>query len=317
MMTADFIRKSFAVALLLCTTAIRAQTSIPERCPAQELPDGFDFANPVASLSKLKDAPRLFHALGKPRRAQLIEALKKESPHVCMSGMSLLSLSASAGDPDEVRLLLNAGADPNRPVNDGGSPPLALALSMGRYAVAKLLLEHGANARYTSDGGLSALHDLVIVAPVKRDGSHPDGTLRTDVAEALLAKGADLEARGPKGATPLMLAATAGDRELVAYLLYKGANPTAQDQSGNTAISRAIKRGDKLTQSMLELEPYKRLLRADKTAEFVKLLDGCKGPEYPDRATGLVFSAVIRRNAEAIAALAKCGADVQGVNKFV
>ena len=44
-----------------------------------------------------------------------------------------------------------------------------------------------------------------------------------------------------KGQTPLMLRAEAGDTELVALLLAKGADPDKQDYEGRTALHAAIK----------------------------------------------------------------------------
>ena len=68
-----------------------------------------------------------------------------------------------------------------------------------------------------------------------------DATERGDrtVALQLLAKGADPNAAGPDGTTPVMYAAAHDDVELVRELIKKGANVKATNQFGTSAITEA------------------------------------------------------------------------------
>ena len=68
-----------------------------------------------------------------------------------------------------------------------------------------------------------------------------DATERGDrtVALQLLAKGADPNAPGPDGTTPVMYAAAHDDVELVRELIKKGANVKATNQFGTSAITEA------------------------------------------------------------------------------
>jgi ankyrin repeat protein len=61
--------------------------------------------------------------------------------------------------------------------------------------------------------------------------------------EALLAKGAEVNARNAHGWTPLHVAAAGGDPVVVALLLKHGANVHAQSHIGATPLDNATTRG--------------------------------------------------------------------------
>jgi ankyrin repeat protein len=235
--------------LFLACTGVAAESTLM-RCPALDLPVGFDPANPVETRHALKGAPRLFYLLGQSHRAELMRALKRgANPNVCVFGMSLLSISIAGGNFDEVQLLLDHGAEPNQPLSDDGKvPPLSTALDMGRFRIANLLLDRGADPRYCigggrscEDGGTAALHDLAIavVAP-----SSPLASERLELAKRLIDLGADVNAQVTiPGTTPLMLATITNNKPLVALLLERGANPELTNRKGETPIALAKKKG--------------------------------------------------------------------------
>jgi len=63
------------------------------------------------------------------------------------------------------------------------------------------------------------------------------GSDAKDACEALIAAGADIEATDYRGRTPLFIAAELDRSVSAKYLLERGANATAKDNSGNMVIT--------------------------------------------------------------------------------
>jgi ankyrin repeat protein len=120
---------------------------------------------------------------------------------------------------ESLRLLLAAGGDPNlAPVAKLGSCP---------PEVAEILVEAGLDINRRDSKGETALLEAA------RHKS-PETT------RGLLALGADVNATGPQGATPLHRASSMDSNEkTVEVLLAHGADVQARDSSGQTALHRA------------------------------------------------------------------------------
>ena len=93
-------------------------------------------------------------------------------------GCPVLLTAAFGGSPAVVKLLLNAGADPNR--GDGAMPPLMAAVMGGNAECVRLLLLHGAdpNGHYKDNTSVldSAQHNALISAILKQAGAKGEGT---------------------------------------------------------------------------------------------------------------------------------------------
>ena len=155
-------------------------------------------------------------------------------------GSTPFLLAAKAADIEMMRLLVDLGADPQLP-NEDGTTPLMVAAGVGIWAVGEspgtndqaleavqYALELGGEIAAVDDNGDTALHGAVI------RGSEP-------LVRFLRDRGADLEATNEKGWTPFRIAkgvfySNTGKRwpEMEALLLELGADPTTATGADNT-----------------------------------------------------------------------------------
>jgi ankyrin repeat protein len=148
-----------------------------------------------------------------PRRA--VKTSMQDARQISAGGSTALHFAALAGDADSARLLLGAGADVNAAAADGNSA-LVLAAFSGHPAVAGVLIEAGADPN-AAGAGYTALHaaalrgDLEWALPTPMTGATPllvaATYLEVEIVRALLAGGADPAIALPNGTTPLLAAA--------------------------------------------------------------------------------------------------------------
>lgn len=207
------------------------------------------------------------------------------------AGFTPLLFAAQQGDLDATRMLLAAGANVNETASDGSSVLLVATVS-GHERLVRLLLDHGADPN--ADGaGFTALHWVAGTwessSATELDGEAfrvANGLLpnRLEWVKALLAHGANPNARLVKdpprfgrflaplkraGATPFLLAAVAGEPEIMRALVASGADPRLATNDETTPLmaaagigwSQDLKRGLsegsplETVQLILELEP--------------------------------------------------------------
>ncbi len=172
-----------------------------------------------------------------------------------IKGYTALMLAARAGHRDVVSFLLDSGARVNDTQAEGASA-MIIAIHNAHYELAASLLDRGADPN-GSTAGYSPLHLAVQTRNLDLDalpGPVPTGTLDSlDLIKALLAKGADVNARMTKpflgleapvylplaGATPFLLAAKAADVPLMRVLLASGADPRAATAARATPLMAA------------------------------------------------------------------------------
>jgi ankyrin repeat protein len=194
------------------------------------------------------------------------ESLYHSTEHADLACMKLLLENGAAAsatnvlkhmldreEPEGVRLLLAAGADPND-MGQHGATALHWAVWRGRSAkVVGLLLDSGANVNAKRSDGRTAYELAALniqkdvmgllkgrgasteLKPISTEDARllPDLTMahRTESVRALLKQGLPVNATGEMGATALHWACWKGYADLVELLLEHGASLTATDCS--------------------------------------------------------------------------------------
>lgn len=165
--------------------------------------------------------------------------------------------AAKFDDVSEVRSLIKAGVTPNT-LDPKGTPMLILAIRDKSPKVTDFLLSNpatdvnlinksGENALMMAafDGQLALVKTLVIEkkAAVNKLGWAPihyavtNGHL--EIAQFLMANGAQVNALSPSETTPLMMSIGSGNDKLIKYLLDNGADLRMRNHEGYTAIDVA------------------------------------------------------------------------------
>ncbi|MEU2163587.1 ankyrin repeat domain-containing protein [Streptomyces sp. NPDC019208] len=160
----------------------------------------------------LDPAEELFEGLYGGDDDAVVRALRAGVPAEASDedGQTALYLAAAQDRPVMVRLLLAAGADPDRASGtDGAELPLCGAAVWGRTEVMRALLSAGARPDLEEAAGVRALTWAC------RQG-------RAEAVELLLAHGADPDRPGPGEEPPLVTAARRGSPSSVRALLRHG-----------------------------------------------------------------------------------------------
>ena len=176
-----------------------------------------------------------------------------------------LTLAAFNGEIIKIQSLLDTGANPNIQLK-GETTPLACAAGNGHIDVVQLLLDHGAQVNAAKGAALNRAADgghleLVMVllnagaeVESRNSGASRHSSFMSDysaleyavhggvglIVKTLLSHGAD-----PNGGTgsALRMAATHGHLEIVSELLARGADVTAANKYGYTALGFAAVKG--------------------------------------------------------------------------
>ena len=149
-------------------------------------------------------------------------------------GEGILCRSANDPDMEMLQLLTSRGARVPQMSKWGR------AYYFKHYDVAEFLIEHGMNARHTTWHQVTLLHDMAQEGDIMK-------------AELLLDHGAEIDAVDEEYcSTPLGLAARWGRREMVEFLLKRGADPRKSGAQWGTPLAWAETKGHQDIEQMLK-----------------------------------------------------------------
>jgi len=157
-------------------------------------------------------------------------------------GWSPIMTAAYCDDPVSVKALAARGADPNV-VSQQSLTPLGIAAQYGKDKAALALIEVGADPGHAI--GEAGYTPLMLASANDQKG----------LVQALIKKGADVNARNGGGVTALMMAVANGRADMADLLVHAGANVAAKTDRGDTALSIARSKGDEKLIKVLDQAP--------------------------------------------------------------
>ncbi len=181
-----------------------------------------------------------------------------------VSGQTPLHVAADAGNDEAIHVLLERRADPN--LKDAhGLTPVQLAMHNDYDSTVELLLHGGATAPDILVASFAGRADLVrtflqkdksLIGRKTDDGNTPLHVAarrgHANVAEVLLACGADVNARSDSDLTALHWAAARGSAQVVRVLLSHKADPATKGGDDRTPLDIARQHGNKEIIQLLE-----------------------------------------------------------------
>ena len=185
------------------------------------------------------------------RRANL-EARTKD-------GCTPLHCAAQAGHLEVVNTLLEHGAEVDAPTTNRATP-LHGAANCGETEVVEALLAHGADVHLKTTSGLTPLHfaanrmnakEVAAMIPEPTEQAAYLLTLNDRnkrhraIAESLLRRQADVDARDLQGRTPLFIAASTGQEDVARLLVAGKADVNARGEKGRSPLCTAAMAGHK------------------------------------------------------------------------
>jgi quinoprotein dehydrogenase-associated probable ABC transporter substrate-binding protein len=180
------------------------------------------------------------------------------------NGMTALLQAVEQDDIATIKMLAGHGADLNEQTQDKATP-LSFAIVDNKMKAALALIDVGASVNAPS--GELGLTPLMVAAGRQETeltlqaGRHDIENLSSDphypdplqVARALIAHKADVNAVSTSGVTALMLAAAHNNPPIVGLLLQSGADPTKRSPDKKTALDLAVENGNDSVVSLIRL----------------------------------------------------------------
>ncbi len=264
-------------------------------------------------------------------------------------GFTALYFAAQQGDIDSARILLEAGADIDAPHPEHGCA-LNVALASGHEEFALFLIDKGADPNTADAWGATPLHYALyrglliinrykpvdteylgwerhdmprVVAALLEKGADPSATIDKSypyMEHPFIARGADLPPQvSPVGATPLHLAAIAGDVESM-KLLAPVSDPKAKTIGGATvfllAAGGGVEKRARSAATAVEAAKFALEIGGGSVNDYLtdRILGG-PGRDREDMRTALHFASYLGWK-DLIAFLADQGANLEAEDRY-
>lgn len=156
-----------------------------------------------------------------------------------ISGATPLHEAVRYGHADIARMLLTSGAQVDAPDSIGKTPLLLIIPQAAQHDVYSLLLQYKANINQKDMYGDTVLHIATM------------GGAKVEILRLLVDSGASVNERNKQGVTPLAVAIEHNLADHVAFYAAAGSDINAEDNNGNTPLTRALTGDITLLQTLL------------------------------------------------------------------
>ena len=188
------------------------------------------------------------HIAARQRHEELVKlllTLKADVNAVDNNGMTPLLYAVMRDYVPSIKVLIENGADIEK-VGAEGYLPLSVAIAEDKFEAAKTLMDAGANIN--TPAGPDGLTPLMVaasqIAPAEGAIFLPSSTRPINIAEGLIERGADVNAKSKSGLTALMIAAANNNPPMIGLLIDAGADVSAKNSQGKTAADVAQANGN-------------------------------------------------------------------------
>jgi phosphatidylserine/phosphatidylglycerophosphate/cardiolipin synthase-like enzyme len=175
-----------------------------------------------------------------PNKEEILQLIQEGAdPNAQANDRTLLMAAINVDQIDIARALINAGADVNKVTQGGFYTALIQAAMQGHVAIVQLLIDAKAELDRSDQFGNTALY---LTIRWGRDPKNEVAKLLIKAGADVNLGGDYLKGREKEYGgviPPIVMAAKRGNNEIVKALLAAGANPNARDRNGFTALEYA------------------------------------------------------------------------------
>lgn len=212
----------------------------------QDVLDAIEQGDEAGALALIDRDPKLAIGKGSKGESLVLAAVYRGQARLTQAIARIrpleLTEAAALGDSGAVGEIIRRDPAALRSLSPDGWTPLHLAAFLGHSAVARQLLDAGADLEAYSN---NSTHNRPLHAALA-------GKTDVETVRLLIERGAEVGAKGASAVTPLHLAASRGATDLIALLLSRGADRGATLDDGATPAALARQRGHPKAAEMLE-----------------------------------------------------------------